>query len=265
MPVRVRLQIAAAVTIAILIGIAAGGFYAHGLREAALDAALVPTFREPPPGPRAPTAQAFGAHVGSSSLDDLRAQLARLGLDCPDTGMRALLRQARAAKAKELEDRRRQGLAVDTVSGASAVNRPSRMERSPQVRLRCEEVRGSIFADRPRSSATGRLLFVFDSAELPLRHVSFQQTFADTDTALAELDAAVAALASRYGAPAKRPAVAGLPWLAPVVYEWPFADLVVKVTALNFGQRGVSVTEVIEVPLPVRPDAPALPVLAQAR
>jgi hypothetical protein len=59
--------------------------------------------------------------------------------------------------------------------------------------------------------------------------------------------------------------VKDLPWMVPVEYEWMFADLLVKVSALNFGARGVSVTETVEVPLPIRPDAPAVATVAHAR
>jgi hypothetical protein len=47
--------------------------------------------------------------------------------------------------------------------------------------------------------------------------------------------------------------------MTPVAYEWDFSDLRVSLRALNFrGPRGVLVSEVVEVPWPVRPDAPSL-------
>jgi hypothetical protein len=252
-----RLQILGAGVFALLVGAVAGGFFAHRLREAALDAVFLPPARDPPTGPRAPTSAAFGAVVGRSSLAQVQALLARRGLDCPDTGARALLGQARAAKQAELAESRRRGLPVDTVSGASVASRRSTMERNPQVRLRCEGIDAAVLSDRPRAPSVGRLLFVFDSPDRPLRHASFQRSFADVASALPEVAAAVASNRRALGPASRSPAVDGLPWLAPVEHQWSFADLLVKVTALNFGKQ-VSLTEVVEVPLPLRADAPAV-------
>jgi hypothetical protein len=260
-----RLQIGGAAAVAALAGLTWGGFYAARWREARRDATILPAFRDPGPGPRAPSSAAFGMTIGRSSLDEVKAVAGRLGLTCPDTGMRTMLRQQRAAKKAELEQRKRDGLSVDGVSGASLVNRVSPMERNPQVRLRCDEVKAPVLPGRQRPPSVGRLLLVFDSPELPLRHASFQQTFLDPNDAVAELDAAAAAHTTTFGPPTKRPKVQGVPWMAPIEYEWAFADLLVKVSALNFGARGVSVTETIEVPLPVRPDAPSVATVARAR
>jgi hypothetical protein len=114
--------------------------------------------------------------------------------------------------------------------------------------------------DRQRPPSVGRLLLVFDSERHPLRHASYQRSFPDPATARPEVQAAVAAFTTRFGAPTRTPApetASELPWLVPVDYEWSFADLMVRVTALNFGPaRGINLTELVEVPLPLRPDAP---------
>lgn len=244
---------------AILTAVAWASWSYRRMADAALDARFIPRFKEPPPGPRAPGSDAFGARVGASSLQVVQQLIQRMGIDCPDTSARALLGRARAARVAAAEDRKRRGLPPDAVSGASG-NRRSPMERNPQVRLSCEDLPASALTDRTRAPSIGRLLFVFDSPEHPVRHISYQRTMTDAVVARAELEVAVAAYRRRFGAPRKQPKadVVGLPWLSPMDYEWNYADLTVRVAALNFGgARGTMLTETVEVPLPIRPDAPA--------
>jgi hypothetical protein len=228
--------------------------------DAAVDARFAPPSVDPPAGRRAPGSDGFGARVGQSSLADVQQLLRGMGVDCPDTSARAMMARARAARQREAEERKRRGLPPDAVSGASAGKR-SPMERNPQVRLSCEGLPSARLGDRPRAPSEGRLLLVFDSDQLPLRHISYQRTVLDAALARAELKAAAASFEARFGPPARQPSAeqAALPWLVPVEYAWTFADLTVRATALNFGgQRGIMLTELIEVPLPVRADAPAL-------
>jgi hypothetical protein len=268
-PLLVPVAAATVVAIAAALGWAAWSY--RRMHEAALDARYIPSYREPGPGRRAPSSDAFGLRVGGSTLTEVQAQLARMGLQCPDTSIRALMARSRADRMREIEERKRQGQPVDDISRASSLRRRSPMEHNPQVRLSCENVVSTRLTDRPRPISTGRLLFVFDNAERPLRHASFARTLGDPASGRSEVAAAVAAYTARFGRPTRTPPAepaapapgsppqpaGALPWLAPVDYEWTFADLTVRVSALNFGGgRGTTLTELIEVPLPIRPDAP---------
>lgn len=240
---------------------ATGGFALYRVARRGEVRDVLPEFVEPSDGPHAPASSAFGSDVGSSSLASVRGKLAAAGLDCPDTSIRALLRQARADKRREVAARKARGEAVDAVSGASALGKPSPKESNPQVRLACDGVSSEALGDRTRIPARGRLLFVFDSPALPLRHVSFERTFAPDaiGRALEDVIATERSLRARFGPPTAAPAgpLRELPWLSPVTYEWRFADLAVRVSALSYGGKGVVVSEVVEVPWPVRADAPA--------
>jgi len=228
---------------------------------------VLPAFTEPGSGPRATRFRALGVEVGRSSLADVRAMLAARGLDCPDTSIRALMRQMRADKQRELEELKKKGAPTDAVSGASALKRQSPREQNPQVRLSCEGVASETLGDRTRAPSTGRWLFVFDSPEHPLRHVSFERSFpaARSDDALRDASESVQAMTAVFGLPTTAPkakdggAPGALPLLAPVQHEWSWSDLRVAVTALNYGPRGTNVGEIMEVPWPVRSDLAAGP------
>ena len=242
--------------------VAAGwaGWSYRRMREVAIQARFLPSFKDPPPGPRAPASDAFGVRVGGSTLEEVQRHVVQLGVPCPDTSVRALLAESRAAREREREERKRKGLPVDAVSGATGGGQRSTRELNPQVRLSCEGVTNQQLTDRARGASTGRLLFVFDSARHPLRHASFQRTLPDPAAARPELEAAVAAFTARFGPPTRTPIAANaqeIPWLVPLDYDWRFADLTARVSALNFGgPRGIVLTELVEVPLPLRPDAP---------
>ena len=253
-----RLSITAAVVVAVGAGLAWGRWSYGLMRQAALEASFLPHYRDPPPGKRAPSALAFGNEVGKSSLDEVRTWARRLGLDCPDTSVRAMLRRARAER-RLAQESAHAGPSTDAVSGASgSSDRRSPREYNPQVRLSCSRASAATFSGERRPPQLGRLLFVFDSAAHPLRHASFQRIVVDPRLALREFEAAARSFERTYGRPSVRPQVAGLPRLTPVAYQWTFSDLVVRVTALNFGAKGTSLSEIVEVPLPLRPDAPAL-------
>ena len=242
--------------VTMLAAVVAGGFGARRLWRP--PETVLPAFVEPGAGPRAVASDGLGFKVGRTTLAEARDALAARGLECPDTSMRALMRGLRAAKKRELEAKRARGEPTDAVSGASAVNRPSPKERNPQVRLSCEPVDSARLRDRARLDVRGRWLFVFDSPEHPLRHVSFERTHADKARAEADVVESVAALTVAFGSPTRRPAREDLAWLAPVAYEWQFADLHVRVFALAYGEGRIHVSETVEVPWPVRADAPAL-------
>jgi len=196
----------------------------------------------------------------------------RQEVTCHDTSARALMKQMREKKIAEIEAKKAKGEEVDAVSGASVLHKKSPKERNPQVRLSCEDVRAASLTDRARPPAKGRLLYIFDSPDHPLRHVSYRRVHRDPKAALADVSSALEALTALYGPPLTSsgplpvasegidPALI-FPLLKTLKYEWRYADLLVQLTALNFGKRGIDVLESIEVPWPVRSDAPALPAL----
>ena len=236
------------------------GYGLHRMHERRTIRDVLPTFSEPAQGPRAPSARALGFVVGSSTLEQVRARLYAAGLDCPDTSMRALMQQSRDQTRAEMQARKARGEDPDAVSGASRVDYRSPKEANPQVRLSCGEVSSSQLGDAERTASRGRLLLVFDSPRHPLRHVSFERTHPATQVsaALADLDGTRSRLSSQFAATASGlEPTSELPWLSPRETAWRFSDLHARVTAINYGPRGVVVSEIVEVPWPVRADAPA--------
>ena len=109
----------------------------------------------------------------------------------------------------------------------------------------------------------GRALIVLDSEALPVRHVSFAAKVDDPQQALDRFRLEVATMNARFGAPTKTvgdidPADP-FPLLQMKKLEWRFTDLRAEVSGMSFGKRGVEVKSTLEVPWPVRADAPTLP------
>jgi hypothetical protein len=227
---------------------------------------LLPTVRDPDAGPRAPSTTAFGFDVGHDASSTVADGLAARGLACKDTSVRAMMQQVREHKRRELEEVERRGGDVDAVTGASIVGRKSPRERNPQLRLSCEGVTADALGLARPVVAAGRALFVFDSAEHPLRHASFRRSHREADDAVVDLRASIADWRARLGEPTSQSG--SLPDLSvrierlpPLVVEWRYADLVVRISTIDFGARGVSqnisVEERVEVPWGIRSDAPS--------
>lgn len=223
----------------------------------------LPEFVDPGEGPRAPTNDAFGLNVGASTLDEVKAWVARRKLVCSDTSVRALMARYRDKKVAEIKAAEAAGEA-DGTSGASWLYRSSKHEKNPQVRLACENVPLDRIGDRARpEGALGRLLFIFDSAAHPLRRVVVQRRHTEADHAplRAQFVAAEEALTGLFGEPetVKQPLPAegeSFAMMRPYRRHWRFADLEVKVSALRL-KSGVTLYEEVGVPWPVRADAPA--------
>lgn len=218
----------------------------------------LPEFDEPDPTlPRTPTSDAFGVAVGVAKLDPLLVELRARGLECDDTGVRASIEKLREHKRKQLADAED----PDAVTGASILTKRSKKERNPQIRLACElDSLTTLEPSRPR--VAGRALFVFDSPELPLRHASLRRTYQTSEAAMLDVRETVARFEAIHGKPTMQRGSIPLAGDAPVKPEpirvqWRYRDLLVEVSATSFGKM-VSVDERIEVPFPVRPDAPAL-------
>lgn len=222
-------------------------------------------FKDPPPGPRAPVTRAFHLELGQATFADAEALTQRLGLTCGDTSIRAMMDQRRVAERKRIDEAKARG--EDAVTAASWLNRKSKREANPQVRYSCVKTDSAALGDRPRPPTSGRLLLVFDSAEHPLRHASFQRTGKDARAALLDFEDAVAYYTSVYGPAHKAPTkelpkpdangVVDLPVATNFEHEWNYSDLTVRVGILRYADL-ITVGERIEVPHGIRPDAPRL-------
>lgn len=222
-------------------------------------------FKDPGPGPRAPTTAAFNAVVGVSMFAEVEALVKQRGLQCADTSVRAMMDRRREAERARVADAKARG--EDAVTSASWVNKRSKREANPQLRFSCPTITADQIGDRPRPPSTGRLLYVFDDAVYPLRHSSYQRTHKDHAAALLDFQDTVAALTATYGPPSKplktalpQPDADGkleFPNATNFEIAWDFADLAVRANILRYGDL-VTVGERLEVPHGVRPDAPRL-------
>ena len=249
-------------TSALLFG-AAYGYHRYRMARMMRLVDELPVFSEPAHGAKAPTARAFGFTVGSSSLRDVKAALLTEKLDCHDSSIRALMDLARTQKRQEIEAAKASGAGVDSVSGASMIYRRSPKERNPQVRLSCAQIAASNLHDHARAQSTGRLLLVFDSPKHPLRHASYARSFNGAEELLAasEFKAALDAMTSSFGpATVEVPETVQtpLPLYKSYMSTWTFTDLKASVRLMNMGDGRLSLDETIEVPWPVRSDAPTL-------
>ena len=247
---------------AVAVGIVLGAV-AYRLRKHAAARYVPPVFVEPGPGPRAPATEWLGARVGFSHLDSVKSTTAAWSLACSDRGMRAMMAELRDKKRDEVARAEARG-APDTVTGASILKRRTARDDNPQIRWNCNETSSSALRDRTRPSSSGRLLFVFDDDHAPLRHASYQRNHGDWASALGDFRDAVGALSARYGRPTAKGTGPGdltaespLPKFGRSEAEWRFSDVVATVSIANLGGHGFSVSELVEVPWPVRADAPA--------
>lgn len=247
------------VSVAVLVfGLLGGWAWSKRPRELPPLETVLPEFEEPDPKlPRTPTNEALGVRIGEVLLDPLLADLRARGLACDDTGVRASIAKLREHKREQLaraED-------PDVVSGASILHRRSKKERNPQIRLACElDSLTELAPDRP--VVPGRALFVFDSPELPLRHASLRRSYQSSEPAMLDLRETIARFEAIHGEPTVRRGTIPLPGQAPakpepIRVQWRYGDLLIEISATSFGKL-ISVDERIEVPFPVRPDAPVL-------
>ncbi len=226
---------------------------------------VLPEYIEPDDAPRAPVKSAFGFSPGQQSLAEVERWITQRKLICKDTSVRAMMADYRDKKVAEIRKAQAEGNA-DGASGASWLYRSTKHEKNPQVRLVCEKVRMSIIGDRERDDlGPGRLMFIFDSEDQPLRRIILQRRYADDAHAAARktFTEAEAAMRAALGEPAV--ARGTLPAEGEefvrnrsIRREWAFADIGAKVSALRL-KNGVTIYEEFGVPSPVRPDAPTLP------
>jgi hypothetical protein len=253
-----RRRVLVGVSVVLALGLLGGWAWSKRPRELPPLETTLPEFEERDPKlPRATSNEAFGVEIGVAKLEPLLADMRARGLACDDTGMRASIEKLREHKRKELaaaED-------PDAVSGASILHRRSKKERNPQIRLSC--TLDSLTELEPgRPPVAGRALFVFDSPELPLRHASLRRTYHDSEAAMLDVRESVARFEAIHGQPTSRRGAISEPGEAPpkpepIRVQWRYGDLLIEVSATSFGKM-ISVDERVEVPWPVRPDAPAI-------
>ncbi len=246
-------------SVLVLGAVIARSYYARARAPRVIEDVL-PVFSELPAGPRAPKSELLGARVGFTTFAEIETFGKTHDMLCKDTSARALMRAAREKKKAETEKKKAEG--VDVTSSASS-KKVSPMEQNPQVRWSCEGTVSSAIGDRTRVPATGRVLYIFDSAKHPLRHVSYRRVHRDHAQARADLLDSIAAVKALYGEPQQTSGTlpeegAEFQKYEPYKLEWKFTDVALTVSGLSFGERGVDIYEAIEVPLPVRSDAPAL-------
>lgn len=222
---------------------------------------ILPAMTEPPPGPKGPDNHLLGVAVGHTSFEGVVAYMKGRNPDCRDTSARALMKRMRAQKAKAQDLAAPAADEADAVSGASW-KKTSPMERNPQVRYACENTEASTLDGR-NLSVKGRALFVFDSPEHPLRHASFRRLHPKAADGIREAQQTLAAFTGLFGVAhavsreLPKDSAAIETW-RPYEYSWLWSDLEAKVTIIDYGKRGFSVYETLQVPLPIRPDAPVL-------
>lgn len=231
---------------------------------------ILPEFKDPPAGPRAPDNAGLLIRVGETRLDETKALTAGLGIACANKSVRVAMQAAREAKSREVDAAKAAGKGPDAVTGASILMWRSPRETNPQVRWSCEDIDMAAVKDRPRPSfSQSRLLYVFDSDALPARLASLQRSWPRERTAeaVADLRDTLAELTKKWGppttsrgeippAPAKPGEAVALPGMQNFLYEWKWSDLQVKLNAVNL-PKGLTISEDVEVPMPLRPDAPA--------
>jgi hypothetical protein len=250
-----------------LAGVVAGfvlGAVAYRWKKHAAAKYVPPVFTEPGPGPRAPASEWLGVRVGVTPSGGVQFTTGSWALSCADKGMRAMMTELRDKKREEIARAEARG-APDTVSGASILTRRTARDDNPQVRWNCDRVPSSALRDRTRPLSSGRLLFVFDDARAPVRHASYQRSHREWSNAVADFNDALRAVSERFGRPAGKGAESAtevsidspLPKYGRQQAEWRFSDLVATVSVANLGASGYSVSEAVEVPWPVRADAPA--------
>jgi hypothetical protein len=240
------------------------GAVAYRLKKHAAAKYVPPVFTEPGPGPRAPGTDWLGVTVGLSRFESVKATTAAASLSCSDRGMRAMMTELRDKKREEVAKAEALGT-PDTVTGASILKRRTARDDNPQIRWNCDDASSSALRDRPRPISSGRLLFVFDDDRAPVRHASYQRNHTDWASAVADFRDALGALSARLGTPAGKGTIrpselaaeSPLPKYGRSEAEWRFSDAVASVSVANLGGHGFSVSEAVEVPWPVRADAPA--------
>ncbi len=200
----------------------------------------------------------MGVEVASLTYADAQKLTASLGYTCQNQSVKAAIERMREAKRKEVAEKMKAG-DPDAMSGASILMGKSKREKNPQVRWSCEKADPAKLTDRKRETVPGRLLMVFDTPDIPVRHVSYRRSHPEERTAYIDLLGTMKALEAIFGKPTSTKNIPTPNEAGEVAFgdfkavrvDWKYADLHVKVHAMKMGKR-VSINEAMEVPWPVR-------------
>jgi hypothetical protein len=190
------------------------------------------------PGTFAPvltTPTMMGIQAGATPLDAVKSAAERNGLVCEDASMTAIMMKAHA--------KRREGGARSVTSGMPSNH--FAMLADPkfwQVRLSCDNAAGTIALGD--AAVRGRFLAVHPSADKPVELMSFERHHKDRAAATADFAATLQRLEQLYGTPATAKG-SELALLTPVDREWHIGGAIVKFRAIDFGARGVAISEEI--------------------
>ena len=212
--------------------------------------ALIPKWDQSKP--KAPSKDGLSTTVGTTSFEDMKALAAKTGLRCKDASPAAQVKQMKKKRAEKMAAA---GKSPDAIASASW-NRETAHERITQIRWSCPSTASTTLTDYQRAPSSGRVLFIFDSLQHAVRHVSFGRRHKSPKTALEDILTSTAAYEKRFGKPHivkhDLPAQATddftLPAATNVLREWQFGDLRVKVEAFSLDGSNIRVYEMVEVP-----------------
>ncbi|MBP9112482.1 MAG: hypothetical protein KBF88_06710, partial [Polyangiaceae bacterium] len=205
--------------------------------------AQTPTFTEVPSGPRAPSRSAAAIDLKASEIGSTRlpAILGNMSLEyhCEDRSMSTIVREGVAAAVKTKEAAGENALTYRIYGWLNPHG------RNPQVRLDCQR---SAKSAAKESASSERVLYVFDGKDAPLRHVSRQRSFHDSEEGItAYLDAATE-IRKQFGNPKRWEDPTSMVAMDRRKAMWDYADLHVEVVITNLGKMGTSLSETVEVP-----------------
>ncbi len=229
-----RLTQIAVALFAVTVGTAAYGRF----RFQKMVAAQMPQLTDAPAGISAPRYDFLGVTIGTSSKAEVLQMAQSAGFACEDRSMHTLVKDGVAKEAARKQAAGENNWAILAYGWLNPHG------RNPQVRIDCQH-------------EAQRLLFVFDNDTAPVRHVSKTTRFENVDDARPYFLESANALLSHFGSETPMRNTATLEWLSPETTALTFADLSVSVSATNYRERGVVLSEVAEVPWPIRGDAPA--------
>ena len=218
-----------------------------------------PSFIERPEGQRASRLETvLGMRIGATTVAQMKA--ATRFLSCEDRSISVVMIRGLERAAAELEARGENNWRFRIYAWLNPHG------RNPQVRFECRLEQGESFGIKGALDE-GRMILVHDGPTLPLRHTSIQRTWWNEEATLADLTASHTRLSDDHpgASPVPNPHLAELdgdgPFaeLTPYTWEWRWTDLRIELTAIRYAGSRFVVTETIEVPWPVRSDAPQRP------
>lgn len=205
--------------------------------------------------PAAPSKEGLGIAIGEADLEAIKAHVSALGLTCKDASLSTMVKNMKQARRDKM---RAEGKSADAISSASW-NKESPREKMTQVRWSCPGTSSAALTDHERKPSRGRLLFVLDSPQHAVRHVSFGRRHTEGKAAAEDLLHTAAVYQKRFGEapivkhelPETIPDDFGFPSVTNVGFEWQFGDLRAKVEGFSADGEVTRVYEMVEIPVGV--------------